>query len=183
MYVTFNCSNCRQSLEIDESGAGASIDCPKCGKPVYVPSRAVASPTELPTRVAVKPKQHSTATGASSANRSSLPPSIEGGLHCVVVAAVLLIIGLFLFRSGLVVGMICFAVAIPFQIAALLCAVYAICNGSIKHGLALVVGVAVLCALIMVGPLWLQARTVTDMQKLMEEQQKQMEQMLKQFRR
>jgi hypothetical protein len=37
--IVFSCGSCGQSLAVDASGAGLSVDCPKCGKPVYVPSR------------------------------------------------------------------------------------------------------------------------------------------------
>jgi hypothetical protein len=37
--IRFSCGVCGQSLIVDASGAGMSVDCPKCGKPVNVPSR------------------------------------------------------------------------------------------------------------------------------------------------
>jgi DNA-directed RNA polymerase subunit RPC12/RpoP len=37
--IVFSCVSCGQSLTVDARGAGMSVDCPKCGKPVYVPSR------------------------------------------------------------------------------------------------------------------------------------------------
>ncbi len=39
MDITFLCGNCHQPLSIDEGGAGMTIDCPNCAKPVYVPSQ------------------------------------------------------------------------------------------------------------------------------------------------
>src|SRR5208283_6216684 len=141
MDINFACPNCRQSLEIDESGAGITIDCPKCGKPVYVPSRSPAPtlfvpPPQPPSaiRVAVRP----------TARPASMLPSIEGGIHCVAIAAGLLIVAFVLFRTGLVLAMVFNILAIPFQMGALLCAVYGICKGSIKRGLALLAGVGLL---------------------------------------
>ena len=170
MDITFNCTNCGQKLEIDESRAGISIDCPKCGKPVYVPTQPGASSQQPPIKVTVKPTQKS----------SFVPPSIEGGLHCLFIAAVLMVVGFVLFRMRMVASMICYAVASPFLVGALLCAIYGICKGSIKHGLALLAGVGVLCALIMFGPLWAAAKIHTLVSPLMEDSQKLMEQLLKQ---
>jgi DNA-directed RNA polymerase subunit RPC12/RpoP len=171
MEISFNCTNCGQKLEANERGAGITIDCPKCHKPVYIPSRPVVSAAQSPMKVTLNLAQPS----------SSLPPAIEGSLQCVVFAAILLIVAFTLYRSGLVVGMIFYAIAIPFQIGALLCAVFGICHGSIKHGLALLAAVGLLCALNIIGPLWFQAKAVTTMGPIMEDQQKQMEQLLKQF--
>lgn len=54
MDITFNCDKCGQQLVIDAAGAGVTIDCPGCGKPVYVPSPASQNPSDQPTRVEVK---------------------------------------------------------------------------------------------------------------------------------
>ena len=170
MDISFNCTNCGQRLEVDEGGAGISIDCPKCHKPVYVPSRSdVAMPP--PMRVTVNIPRQS----------NSIPHSIDGGLHCVVIALVLLFIGLSMFRSGLVASMILYTLAIPFEIGALLCGIYGICHGSVKHGIALLAAVGVLFVLIVIGPFWFQARAFTTLGPPMEDQMKQMEQMMKQF--
>ena len=45
MDITFSCTNCGQSLAVDEAGTGITVDCPSCGKPVYVPSSRIAEPT------------------------------------------------------------------------------------------------------------------------------------------
>src|ERR1019366_8479204 len=39
MDITFSCSHCGQTVVIDEAGAGMSLDCPQCSKPVYVPTK------------------------------------------------------------------------------------------------------------------------------------------------
>jgi DNA-directed RNA polymerase subunit RPC12/RpoP len=49
MDIEFFCSHCGQSLVIDDSGAGTTVDCPKCGKPVYVPSKPVSQPVPVPS--------------------------------------------------------------------------------------------------------------------------------------
>ncbi|HUJ08825.1 MAG TPA: restriction endonuclease [Verrucomicrobiae bacterium] len=57
MDIEFSCSHCGQSLVIDEAGAGTSIDCPKCAKPVYVPSAPVKTSNTPPPVLAQTPKQ------------------------------------------------------------------------------------------------------------------------------
>jgi DNA-directed RNA polymerase subunit RPC12/RpoP len=163
MDIIFVCTNCGQSLVVDESGAGVSVDCPKCGKPLCVPGHQNISIQQPPMGASLNPTQES----------SYLPPSIEGGLHCVFIATVLSVLGLVLFRSGSVAGIICYALAIPFLTGALLCAGYGICMGSIKHGLALLAGVGILFALIMVGHLSAAAKMNTDASRTMEDAQKQ----------
>jgi hypothetical protein len=54
MDITFDCNKCGQHIAIDEAGAGITIDCPGCGKPVYVPSPATHKPSAPPTRVEVR---------------------------------------------------------------------------------------------------------------------------------
>lgn len=51
MDITFTCEKCGQNIVIDEAGAGITIDCPKCGGPVYVPSRPPRSADNTPVRV------------------------------------------------------------------------------------------------------------------------------------
>lgn len=42
MDIEFFRSHCRQSLVMDDTGAGTTVDCPQCGPPAYVPSQPVA---------------------------------------------------------------------------------------------------------------------------------------------
>jgi DNA-directed RNA polymerase subunit RPC12/RpoP len=83
MDISFNCGTCGKDLVVDEAGAGITIDCPGCGKPVYVPSPAPPDQSGTPTRVEVKPTTQKAPpvlpakTPASSSNRQtawSLPP-------------------------------------------------------------------------------------------------------------
>ena len=48
MDITFQCDNCGQNLEVEEAGAGMTVDCPKCGKPVYVPTKSTKPPATAP---------------------------------------------------------------------------------------------------------------------------------------
>jgi cell division protein FtsB len=44
--ITFNCGWCGQQIAIDEAGAGASVQCPKCGKSLTVPSATTTQPRQ-----------------------------------------------------------------------------------------------------------------------------------------
>jgi DNA-directed RNA polymerase subunit RPC12/RpoP len=48
MDIHFDCSHCGQALEVDDAGAGITIDCPQCGKPVYIPTETKQSPLAAP---------------------------------------------------------------------------------------------------------------------------------------
>ena len=50
MDITFTCK-CGQEIVIDEAGAGITVDCPGCAKPVYVPSKEPAKAKDTPIRV------------------------------------------------------------------------------------------------------------------------------------
>ena len=39
MDITFRCDHCGQSIEIDEAGVGAVVECPKCSESVLVPEQ------------------------------------------------------------------------------------------------------------------------------------------------
>jgi len=56
MDIEFFCSHCGQPLVIDNDGAGITVDCPKCGKPAYVPSQTVTRPARVPPP-AIPPSQ------------------------------------------------------------------------------------------------------------------------------
>jgi uncharacterized membrane protein YdbT with pleckstrin-like domain len=56
MDIEFFCSHCGQSLVVGDDGAGITIDCPKCGKPAYVPSQTVTRPAPVPPP-AIPPSQ------------------------------------------------------------------------------------------------------------------------------
>ncbi len=190
MDIIFNCPNCGQRLEIDESGAGITIDCPKCGKPVYVPSRP-----DAPTRIQPPVPLSHPAPSPSTPQRPSMPPpmhvyvkptqrpgsmlpAIEGGTHCFLIAAGLYIVSFLAFRSDHLIA--CLVVSLfgaPFMMATLLCAVYGICKGSINHGLALLAGVGVLFLLSFSGPLW----NMWEVMRYTEQMQKQTEEMMRQF--
>ena len=51
MDIAFICEKCGQNIVIDEAGAGITVDCPRCGKPVYVPSSVPTAGRSAPARI------------------------------------------------------------------------------------------------------------------------------------
>jgi hypothetical protein len=141
-------------LVVDQAGAGITIDCPGCGKPVYVPSTASQS---SPIRVELKSASRNTAAGnslfpsSSLQQKSSIHPSIEAGVHCLLILVVIQFVGFVLIRQSLLWGGIFVAADMPFVIAPLLCAVYGMCLGHVRQGVLIVAALA----LILGGSYWL----------------------------
>lgn len=44
MDISFSCDTCGQHIAIDEAGAGAIVECPKCRQSVLVPSQSADPP-------------------------------------------------------------------------------------------------------------------------------------------
>ncbi len=65
MDITFTCESCRQSIVVDEAGAGIAVQCPKCGQSLSVPM-AVAVP----------------AGTATPQSRQTQPPPIPSTKQC-----------------------------------------------------------------------------------------------------
>src|SRR5208282_4876788 len=131
MDIEFSCTHCGQSLSIDESGAGITVDCPKCNNPVYVPSKQPSlppAPPDTPTRVVPKqPLGRATSSQAGSPRPKApvvLPGHdlaltagetvvLQGRMHDVVVALpaiVYLIVGVFAFISAGIFNLIVHAI-------------------------------------------------------------------------
>jgi DNA-directed RNA polymerase subunit RPC12/RpoP len=47
MDISFQCDRCGQNIVIDESGAGAPVNCPKCGSRVTAPAKQQPTPLEM----------------------------------------------------------------------------------------------------------------------------------------
>jgi hypothetical protein len=154
MDISFDCDSCGKHLVVDQAGAGITIDCPGCGKPVYVPSTASQS---SPIRVELKSASRNTAAGnslfpsSSLQQKSSIHPSIEAGVHCLLILVVIQFVGFVLIRQSLLWGGIFVAADMPFVIAPLLCAVYGMCLGHVRQGVLIVAALA----LILGGSYWL----------------------------
>ena len=183
MDIAFTCGNCRKNLVVDEAGAGITIDCPECGKPVYVPT---AVPQASPARVAVKTTTQRGVThnppvfSPSTQLKFSVHPSIESGVHCLLILVVIQFVGFGLIRQNLLWSGIFMAADMPFVAAPLLCAVYGMCIGHVRQGVLILAALA----FILGGSYWLMFRPVVqpssaDIQRQMEEMQKQMQRMFK----
>lgn len=151
MDITFNCSNCGKHLVVDEAAAGITIDCPGCGKPVYVPSTPAQG---APMRVEVKSTTRKVTANNplvptfSGQEQSTVHPSIAAGLHCLVILFGIQIVGFLLLRQGVFwAGIVFMFASTPFMIAPLLCGVYGMCVGNVKHGLLVVAGLALIIGL------------------------------------
>jgi phage FluMu protein Com len=69
--ITFECPHCKQHLSIEEGGAGMSVNCPSCDRPLIVPS-----PSENST------SRHKVVGGAIE----NITGKVEGGLASVISA-------------------------------------------------------------------------------------------------
>ncbi len=81
MDIEFFCSHCGQSLSIDESGAGITVDCPKCNKPAYVPSKQPVQPSlppDPPTRVVPKKPLSRVTSSPAGSPRPKAPVVLPG---------------------------------------------------------------------------------------------------------
>lgn len=72
MDITFSCSSCGQQLAVDETGAGLSLPCPKCGQNLPIP----AIPTVNKTGSA---KPSAVSGGKSSSGAVSAPQAFQHG--------------------------------------------------------------------------------------------------------
>jgi phage FluMu protein Com len=173
MDISFTCDKCGKTLLIDEAGAGITIDCPQCGKAVYVPSAAPQKPKETPVRVEPKPLKPVAARAAapaspprsnpqvpsySSQQKSGIHPSIEASIHCLLILVAIETVGFLAVRQNILWSGIFLYASMPFVFAPLLCAVYGMCVGHIKHGLLLLGGLALILGIscwLMFSPLLL----------------------------
>jgi len=130
--IAFKCDRCGQQLVVDEAGAGITVDCPGCGKPVYVPTTASQG---APVRVEVKssssaapvPASKGSPASSSSGERRAVwspPPlvakytvlrTIAGfyqGLAVVIAIIALLLAGFVILNGASVAGSYTFPVAV-----------------------------------------------------------------------
>jgi DNA-directed RNA polymerase subunit RPC12/RpoP len=174
MDISFKCDHCGKKLAIDDAAAGITIDCPDCGKAVYVPSSAPApKPKDPPARVEPKPLTR-VATPAparvpmqSPPARASVPrprsnpllppstpnprpavhPSIAAGVHCLVILVAMGFLAFILTRQNILLIYSVLMPCIVFGSAAFWCAVYGMCIGHVRHGLLVLAGLALILSL------------------------------------
>ena len=160
MDISLQCSQCGQAVIMKESGPGTSVNCPKCGNLMAV-------------RVAP----------AAPGHKRTVHPSIVASLYCLGVLALLLGLQVFLIRQNPAVAVLPVFAALPFQVAALLCLIYGLCQGNIKSGLLLLGGLALMLALscgIQFGAILAASTAQSPQIEQLQQLQKQLEQMLHQ---
>ena len=54
MDINFKCLKCEQHIAVDETGAGWSVDCPKCGQKLTVPQKTSPTTVNKPSKVEFK---------------------------------------------------------------------------------------------------------------------------------
>lgn len=162
MDITFTCK-CGQEIVIDEAGAGITVDCPGCGKPIYVPSKQPPKAKDIPVRVEtplaqLMAKQGQAPTPTPNATRPPTPfftphkredihPSIQASLACLLILAGLLFVGKIVTQNDPLAVIAFPYVTAPLTAGVALCAIYAMCIGHVKHGLLLLAGLTLLIAL------------------------------------
>jgi phage FluMu protein Com len=159
MDISFTCDKCGKTLVIDEAGAGITIDCPQCGKAVYVTSVAPPKPKESPVRVEPKPltrvaapppapssppRNNPLVPSYSGQRKPGVHPSIEASVHCLLIVIAMEIVGLLVARQNMLWGTTLFYASLPFFFAPFFCAVYGMCMGHVRDGLLVLVGLSVI---------------------------------------
>ena len=168
MDISFTCDKCGKKLVIDDAAAGITIDCPECGDAAYVPSSVtLAKPKDPPARVEPKPLNRVAAPTLAPAPtpppsrprnnplvpsypttpKSAAHPSIAAGVHCLVILVVIDLVGLSVMRQNLQLGVAILYASTPFLIAPLLCAVYGMCLGHVRHGLLVLAALSLIIAM------------------------------------
>lgn len=71
--MDFVCPHCQQSLEVDDTYAGATVNCPACGKPIVIETGQAVEGQPSGASSASKTQQETGAHPAAEA--TSLPPS------------------------------------------------------------------------------------------------------------
>ncbi|HEY4416288.1 MAG TPA: hypothetical protein VGO57_11400 [Verrucomicrobiae bacterium] len=66
MDIIFNCPNCDQELEVDQSGAGSQIECPSCGQSITIPASGKVTTGPLPPAATPPPAPSAITTSAAA---------------------------------------------------------------------------------------------------------------------
>lgn len=182
MDISFTCDKCGQSIVVDEAGAGISVDCPTCGKPVYVPSGAPLSTMSAPVRVEAKSAKALVATTSVSRvpNRPVTPameqkqaaihPAIVASLACLLIGVAFGFVLLIVLHQSLMGVPIVLYMAAPFLGAAFWCATYGMCVGYVKHGLLLLAAMSLAIGIFYGAFLNSMPSSVRDMQRQIDQQ-------------
>ena len=122
-------------------------------------------------------------TPATPPNKQPVHPAIVASLSCLGVLAALLVAQIVLIRHQPALAVLPVFAAVPFDIAALLCAIHGMCHGNIKPGLLLLGGLGIIfgwsCG-IQFGAILAATTSQNPQLDQLQQLQKQFEQMLQQ---
>jgi DNA-directed RNA polymerase subunit RPC12/RpoP len=91
-FINFDCTNCGQNMDADQTLQGMDVECPRCGMMLEVPT-GMASAGPVPRRVTI-PRMDRVEPGESEG--SAILRKVLVGAICVSGAALLLVTGLWL---------------------------------------------------------------------------------------
>jgi len=89
--ICFSCSSCKQTLEVEERGAGLIVPCPTCGNQVTIPWKVQP--------VVAKPPVPSTIYNLLQKSEPDVPPVIHAGMICLCIFAAVSLVGAILLHS------------------------------------------------------------------------------------
>ncbi|MBQ9344793.1 MAG: hypothetical protein IJT88_06230 [Kiritimatiellae bacterium] len=75
--MKFDCPHCQQSLEADDSFAGAAVDCPMCGQSLVIPAPPTAEEPQLPDPAPSEPAPEPPVEEAEPAPEATDAPGVE----------------------------------------------------------------------------------------------------------
>ena len=154
MDISFTCDKCGQSIVVDEAGSEITVDCPTCGKPVYVPSSAPLSTKNAPIRIEAKsvkplavtaplaPVPNRPMASVTHQKQGAFHPAIDASLICLVIGVAFGFVWLITIHQSFTASQFVVLMAMPFLGAAPWCAIYGMCAGQVKHGLLLLAGMS-----------------------------------------
>jgi hypothetical protein len=91
--ITFSCPSCKQTLEVEERGAGLMIPCPTCSKQITIPWKVEP--------VVVGPAVTASIYDHPPKKADEIPPVIHAGVICLLIYVTITFVSLILFRSHL----------------------------------------------------------------------------------
>jgi hypothetical protein len=89
--ICFSCPSCKQTLEVEERGAGLIVPCPTCGEQVTIPWKVQP--------VVAKPLAPPTAYNPSQKSEPDVPPVIHAGMISLCIFAAVSLVGVILLYS------------------------------------------------------------------------------------
>ena len=177
--IQFDCPKCKQSLEVDDAGAGLKVPCPTCAAPIAIPQkveiriRRPQSPLTPPSPVA---------TDATESEKSSVKTTAStAGWLCYRIFALGAAGGALLLLINPSLWWVLFG-AMTFCSVAVICAIVAMCTAQIESGLKLLIVSLVTIAVTYGFYNWEMRRNVVrQLQEITGQSQQQIDQLIRQI--